>query len=197
MKYYIITTCLFLISVVMCGQDILDSRMCDVYNGKVKAITTTSPEMMQSEMKFSPNGKISSLKNATISVEYDWISNEELKLKFSSTQGVEYFYIYINEYRKDFYDFDVGENNRKIWFRENGSIDKDEVTINGNKKYTTYHYRSTTDLYPYKIEIRMGEQLQTIYVNIDRCDSMGNVIEFTYSCNGITIQGKRVITYYE
>lgn len=197
MKQIILQMLLLLSCIATYGQDILDFRMCDVYKGNVKSITITSPEMMQSETKFSPDGKITYMKNATFCVEYDWKSNEELKLTVSNTQGTQSFYIYINEYRKNFYDYDIGENNCKIWFRENGSIEKKEGTQNGNKMYSTYYYRSDSDLYPYKIENRMGMQVQTIFVSVDKCDSKGNAIEFTTSCNGITIQQKRIISYYE
>lgn len=69
--------------------------------------------------------------------------------------------------------------------------------MNGNKMYSTYYYNNDSDLYPYKIENRMGTQSQTIFVNVEKYDSKGNAIEFTNSCNGITIQQKRLITYYE
>lgn len=197
MKQIILQILLLLSCIATYGQDILDFRMCDVYKGNVKSITITSPKMMQSETKFSPDGKITYMKNATFCVEYDWKSNEELKLTVSNTQGTQSFYIYINEYRKNFYDYDIGENNCKIWFRENGSIEKKEGTQNGNKMYSTYYYRSDSDLYPYKIENRMGMQVQTIFVSVDKCDSKGNAIEFTTSCNCITIQQKRIISYYE
>lgn len=197
MKQIILQMLLLLSCIATYGQDILDFRMCDVYKGNVKSITIISPEMMQSETKFSPDGKITYMKNATFCVEYDWKSNEELKLTVSNTQGTQSFYIYINEYRKNFYDYDIGENNCKIWFRENGSIEKKEGTLNGNNMYSTYYYRSDSDLYPYKIENRMGMQVQTIFVSVDKCDSKGNAIEFTTSCNGSTIQQKRIISYYE
>lgn len=197
MRQFILQLLLLVYSVVMYGQDILDFRMLDVYKGKVKSIIVTSPETMQSEARFSPNGKIEYMKNATFSVKYDWKSNEELKLNISVAHESHSFYIYINEYRKDYYDYDMGENNCKIWYRKNGSLDRKETTMNGNKMYSTYYYNNDSDLYPYKIENRMGTQSQTIFVNVEKCDSKGNAIEFTNSCNGFTIQQKRSITYYE
>lgn len=197
MKRIILQMLLLLCSIVVHGQDILDSRMCDTFKGKVKSITITSPEMMQSEVLFFPDGKIKFMKNASLCVEYEWKSNDELKLNIRSAQGSEDLYIYINEYRKDCYEYDMGEGNVKIWFRENGSLDRKETTINGNKMYSTYYYNNDSDLYPYKIENRMGTQYQTIFVNVEKYDSKGNAIEFTNSCNGITIQQKRLITYYE
>lgn len=179
------------------GQDVLDFRMCDVYRGKVKSIVVTSPEAMQSEVEFSVDGKIRYMKNATFKVDYEWNSDEELKLNISNTQGTQSFYIYINEYRKDFYDYDMGEANMKIWFRDNGSLDKKEMTQNGNKMTSTYYYNNDSELYPYKIENRMGTQTQVVFINVEKCDSEGNAIVFSQSCNGITIQQKRIISYYK
>lgn len=76
----------------------------------------TSPETMQSEAEFSPDRKIKYMKNATFKVDYEWNSDEELKLNISNTQETQSFYIYINEYRKDFYDYDMGETNMKNCF---------------------------------------------------------------------------------
>ena len=96
MKRIILQMLLLLYSIVVHGQDILDFRMCDVFKGKVKSITITSPEMMQSEALFFPDGKIKFMKNASFCIEYEWESNDELKLNIKSSQGSEYIYIYIS-----------------------------------------------------------------------------------------------------
>ena len=119
------------------GQDVLDFRMCDVYKGKVKSIVVTSPETMQSEAEFSVDGKIKQMKNSVFQVDYEWNSDEELKLTLSNSQETQSFYIYINEYREGHYNYDMGETNVKVWFRENGSLDKKEMTQNGNKIIST------------------------------------------------------------
>lgn len=43
----------------------------------------------------------------------------------------------------------------------------------------------------------MGTQSQVIFVNVDKYDSEGNAVVFSQSCNGITIQQKRIISYYK
>lgn len=197
MKQFYLQLIFLLCSMTTCGQDLLDFRMCDVYKGKVKSIVVTSPENMQSEMKFSVDGKIKSMKNPMFQIDYEWNSDNELKLNVSNSQEAQSFYIYINEYRKDYYDFDMGEGNVKIWFRDNGSHDKKEITQNGNKMVSTYYYHNDSDLYPYKIENKMGTQTQVIFVCIEKKDSEGNAVVFTQSCNGFTVQVKRKITYYD
>ena len=96
MKRIILQMLLLLCSIVVHGQDILDFRMCDAFKGKVKSITITSPEMMQSEALFFPDGKIKFLKNASLCVEYEWKSDDELKLNIRTPQGSEDFYISSN-----------------------------------------------------------------------------------------------------
>lgn len=197
MKQFLVITFLWLCSVATYCQGILDYRMCDVYMGKVKSIVVTSPETMSSETEFHIDGKIKSMKNSMCQIDYEWKGEEEIKFTASNSMGAETFYICINEYQKGYYDFDIGEGNMKIWFRENGSIDKKEVTENGNKMITTYFYHSDSEMYPYKIENRMGTQSQVVYIKIEKCDSEGNAIVFTQSCNGMSMQIKRNITYFK
>ena len=197
MKKYFIISFLLVCNIVAYGQDILDFRMCDVNKGKVKSIVVTSPEMMQSETDFHPDGKIKSMKNPMCQIEYTWNGEDEIKLIASNSMGAETFYIYINEYQKGYYDFDMGECNIKIWFRENGTIEKKEMTENEKKMTTTYFYRNDSEIYPYKIENRMGEQSQVIDINVNEYDEEGNATVFTKSCNGISMQIKRNISYYK
>lgn len=185
-----------LLSIAVHGQDILDFRMCDVYKGKVKSIVITSPEMMRSEIEFFIDGRIKSMKNQVYEVIYEWKGDKELKLIVSTSGENKIFYIYINEYKNKFYDYDVGEGNVKIWFRDNGSIDRKEATQNGMQMTSTYYYRDSLDLYPYKIENIMGAQTQTVFINNESFDTHGNVIVFTQSCNGATVRQERTITYY-
>lgn len=185
-----------LCSISIYGQDILDFRMCDAYNGKVKSIVVTSPEMMQSVCEFSADGKIKHCKNNEIEVDYEWNGDEELKLIVSNSQETQTLYMYINAYRKDYYEYDLGEGNCKIWFRANGSVEKKIMSQNGITASSTYYYHNDSDLYPYKIENRMGTQSQVIYVNVEECDSMGNAIVVSQTCNGITVKQERTITYY-
>ncbi len=192
----------FAVIFLLCGitaysQDILDFRMCDVYKGHVKSIIVTSPETMQFEAEFSFNGKIKYMKNLTYQVDYEWNSDEELRLNVRNSQELHFFYIYINEYRKDYYDYDIGEVNVKIWFRANGSLDRKEVTQSGNKMIATYFYHNESELYPYKIQNRVGTQTQVIFVNVEECDSKGNATVFSQTCNGITMRQKRKISYYK
>ena len=196
MKKCLIVTFLMLLSTLVFGQDILDFRMCDVFNGKVKSISVTSPEQMQSEIEFTVDGKIKHMKNPMFNVDYDWIGDDELKIIMSNGQESESFYIYINEYREDYYEYEMGESTMRIWFRHNGSINKKELTQNGNVMEMNYDYHSDSDLYPYKTETRMGAQSQTIYMKVDKYDSRGNAIVCSQSSNGITIQLERTIKYY-
>lgn len=195
MKHLLILAIFLLCDIAMYGQDILDFRMCDVYKGKVKSIVVTSPEQMEAE--FTIDGKIKHMKNSMFNVDYEWTSDEELKLIISNSHESQTFYIYINDYRKDYYEYEMGEGNMKIWFRDNGSLEKKELTQNGNKIKTTYYYHSDTEMYPYKIETRMGTQTQVIYVNVEKYDSEGNAIVVSQSCNGITVRQKRTIYYYK
>lgn len=185
------------LSTLVFGQDILDFRMCDVYNGKVKSIVVSSPEQMQFEAEFTVDGKIKHMKNPMFNVDYDWIGDDELKIIMSNGQESQTFYLYINEYKKDYYEYEMGDSIMKIWFRQNGSIDKKELTQNGNKLTINYYYHSDSDLYPYKTESRMGTQLQTIYITVDKYDLQGNAIVISQSSNGITVQQKRTIKYYK
>lgn len=197
MKQIYLQLLFLLCGITAYGQDILDFRMCDVYNGKVKSIVVTSPEMMQSEIEFSLDGKTKYMKNSTFQIDYEWKSDEELKLNIRNSQESQNYYIYINEYRKDYYDYDLGEMNMKIWFRNNGSLDKKEITQGGNKMISTYYYHNDSELYPYKIENRMGTQTQIVFINVEKCDSKGNAIVFSQTCNGITIRQEREISYYK
>lgn len=197
MKQTILQFGLLLCCLSAFGQDVLNFRMCDVYRGKVKSIVVTSPEMMKSEAEFSTDGKIMSMKNSMLQIDYEWNGNDEVKLLGNNSYGSETVYIYINEYKDDFYDYDMGETNMKVWFRENGSLYKKVMTQNGNTMTCTYHYQKDSDLYPYKIENRMGTQSQVIYVNVEKCDAKGNAIIFSQTSNGVTIQQKRKISYYE
>ena len=189
--------CVFLVcGIVAYGQDILDFRMCDVFNGKVKSIIQTSPEMIQNEVEFMIDGRVRHYKNKMFEVNYEWISDEELKLEVTTSQGSQIVYMYINEYRKEYYDIDFAESNCKIWFRDNGGIDRKEMRQNGVKATQTYYYHSDSDLYPYKIESIMGTQSQVIYINVEKYDSKGNAIIYSQTSNGVTFQCKRIKTYY-
>lgn len=197
MKQIYLQLFFLLCGVTAYGQDILDFRMCDVYKGHVKSIIVTFPETMQSETRFAFDGKIKYMKNSTFQVDYEWNSDEELKLNIKSTQELQSFYIYINEYQTDYYDYDIGEVNVKTWFRANGSLDRKEVTQSGNKMISTYFYHNEAELFPYKIENRIGAQTQVIFINVEECDSKGNAIVFSQTCNGITIRQERKIIYYK
>ena len=95
--------CVFLVcGIVAYGQDILDFRMCDVFNGKVKSIIQTSPEMIQNEVEFMIDGRVRHYKNKMFEVNYEWISDEELKLEVTTSQGSQIVYMYIDEYRKEY-----------------------------------------------------------------------------------------------
>ena len=179
------------------GQDVLDFRMLDAYKGKVKSIVVTSPEQMQSEAEFSIDGKITRMKNSMFQVDYEWNGDEELKLIISNSNESQTFFIYINEYRKDYYEYEMGDSNMKIWFRDNGSLQRKELTQNGNIVAVVYYYNSDTDLYPYKIVSTTGTQSQVNYINVEKCDSEGNAIVFTQACNGVSMQIKRNISYYK
>lgn len=197
MKQIYLQLIFLLCGIAAYGQDILDFRMCDVYRGKVKSIVVKSPKTMQSETEFSVDGRIKHMKNSMFEVDYEWNGDEELKLNINNSQETQSFYIYINEYQKDHYDYDIGEGNVKIWFRDNGSLDRKEMTQNGNKMASIYYYRNDSDLYPYKIENRMGTQTQAIFIDIEKYDSEGNAVVFSQSYNGITIQQRRIINYYK
>ena len=83
MKHLLILATFLLCDIAMYGQDILDFRMCDVYKGKVKSIVVTSPEQMEAE--FTIDGKIKHMKNSMFNVDYEWTSDEELKLIISNS----------------------------------------------------------------------------------------------------------------
>lgn len=197
MKQIYLLLLFLLCGITTYGQDVLDFRMCDVYKGKVKSIVVTSPETMQSEAEFSIDGKIKSMRNSSFRVDYEWVNESELKLNIANSHESQNLYIYINEYRKDYYDYDIGEGNVKIWFKDNGSIDKKEMIQNENKMTSTYYYNNDSDLFPYKIENQSGTQKQVIFVNVEKLDSEGNAVIFSQTCNGITVQQKRKISYYK
>lgn len=196
MKKKLTFAVLMMLNTLVFGQDMLDFRMCDVFNGNVKSIVVTSPEQMKYEAEFAVDGRIKHFKNSMFNCAYDWIGDDELKIIMSREQESQTFYVYINEYSKDYCEFEMGDCTMKIWFRDNGSIEKKEMSQNEQLFETKYCYYSDSDLYPYKIENRMAGQSQTIYITVLKYDSNGNAVVISESSNGITIKVKRKIKYY-
>lgn len=178
------------------GQDILDFRMNDVFFGNVKSVEVTEPEMAYNVSFYSEDGKITRMQNNLMRIDYEWNGDEIKCTLYIDDEQKGTAYMYINEYRKDYYDYEAAEKNVKVWFKENGGINKIEQSMNGDTLTTKYYRRNELDVYPYKLESIMGTQNQTIYINVEKYDDHGNAIVYTNTCNDVTVRFKRNIEYY-
>lgn len=188
----------FLLNSLLGYSQELTPNLCQVYYGKVKSITILEPEVLSgSYVEFNEDLKIKSQIQQGNKIAFDWLNEGEIKCElFINDSKVETAYMYINEFSDVFYDFDAGDSNYKVWFKDNGSISHSRISNNGNTMETQYYYKSDTEMFPYKIVNRMGSQSQTIYVKTLKFDSKGNAIEYTQTSNGQTIRTKRMIEYY-
>lgn len=179
------------------AQNIINFKMCDVYYGKVKTIKVIQPEQMAAVAEFSEEGLITSYETGGYKYIYEWIDKEEAKCSLTSGDvTLQSAFIYINNYTDEYYDFDAGAINMKLWFNKYGKLDHGLISQNNQCMKCTYNYKNADDDFPYKIEQELGMQKQTLFVQIIKRDSHNNVIEFTQTSNGQTIKCVREIIYY-
>lgn len=179
------------------AQNLIHFKMCDVSNGKVKSIKIVEPQQCIQEWDFLENGRISSYEVNGYKFDYEWIGDKEAKCSLSHEGAfMQSDYMYINSFTNEFYDFDAGDINTKLWFNKNGCQDHSVITQNNQSLINTYYYENEDDDYPYKIETETGIFRQVTFIHVLKRDSLNNVIEYSVTCNGQTINYVRNISYY-
>lgn len=200
--YKLIRMALALMLLAMAAENAMAQNLTaaqnNIYFGQPKRATITNSQgTIISD--YDQSGRIMSVTQGVMRMVYDW-NDDGSKLTISVYRGQDLQdsgVITISEMTKTCYKYNVnGMQDVIVTFKDNGALDKFTISTPEISSGMAYLYRNQSDIYPYAIEMSMGEQTARASVTINQTDSYGNATEFTQELMGQKEVTHVAIQYY-
>lgn len=176
----------------------LTARQMNIYFGSPKKVTMSNSQGT-TVTEFDIVGRVTSTKQGNISISYEWNESGDSVI-LSMYQGANYqdhTHIKIVENSRLQLKYTIGNMvDMEISFNGNGALEKSVMTTPQMSTSMIYYYKSESDIFPYVIEQKMGNQSMKLSVSINETDFYGNAIVYTQEFMGNKDVTRLTIEYY-
>lgn len=196
-KFALTVVCIAFFSTIANAQNLTAAQM-NIYFGHPKKVTVSNSQGVVTT-EFDREGKITGISQGNMRMVYDWASDgKNVTLSMYQGQNIQDSgNISITTLSKSLYKYTIGGVvEMSVVFKENGAVEKLNISNPQMSTTMTYFYHNSQDIYPYAIEQSMGDQAMKLAVTINKTDSYGNAIEYTQEAMGMKDVSHLAIEYY-
>lgn len=199
MKQLIVTILLTVFGTLLTNAQGVIQPMYNLYRGHVETLTQHIEGLWgEISVKFDHDGRALEINQNGVKLELAWSDDKtSVNIKGYANgvfQGEQPMTVKENSDTK--FEYEMAGVTYTVIFQSNGSISKQTMTNGAQKMTNFYYYRSSDDLYPFKIVTNMQGQSMTAEINILETDKYGNATRFSQTMNGQTQTTINEITYY-